>query len=483
MSVKRNFTYSSILTLSSYIFPLLTFPYVSRVLGVSGIGIANFIDSIIEYAILISMMGISIVGIREVASCKMQKAKLSEVYSNLLILNAISTAIAITIVSVAMFTVPSLQPYKLLLAVGLCKLFMNLFMTEWLFIGLEDFAYITKRALIVKFLYVLSIFAFVRNQSDIIVYYSLSVSSVVINALINLRYARKFVKLSFRKINIRPYMSVFFTNGIYKLVCSLYLSINITWLGFVRDTVQVGYYTTATKLYTIIIALFTAFTNVMLPHLSALLSEGNKEEFWKKIRLSVEALLFFSFPVMTYSIVFGDKMLHILVGDGFENSYLPFRMIMPLVLIIGLSQIFVLQILLPMKKDNKVLRNTVLGALTAIITNLILAKPLGAIGTATTWICSECVVMFASYLTIRNYTSFQIPYKRIGTYMVAYLPLMVVLVVIHYYCVALIEILQLILAAITTILYTLLLQYTVLKSEIYIILLTHPKIKYFMEML
>ncbi|MBQ0075363.1 MAG: oligosaccharide flippase family protein [Prevotella sp.] len=477
MSIKRNFAYSSILTISSYLFPLITYPYVSRTLGVSGIGIVNFVDSIIDYAILISMMGISIVGIREIASCKNDKEKRSNIFSSLLVLNSISTIIAIIIVAMAMFIIPQLQPYKELLSVGLCKLLMNLFLTEWLFIGMEDFPYITKRSLFVKCIYIASIFIFIQDKTNISTYYILTVSSVVINALINIRYARRFVHFSFKNIKLKPYLKIYFSNGFYKLVTSLYLSLNIAWLGIITDTIQVGYYTTATKLYTIIIALFTAFTSVMLPRLSSLLSEGKTTEFWQKIQLSFEAILFFSFPVITFCIINGDSILSVLVGKGFEGSYLPFRLIMPLILVIGFSQIFVLQILLPMKKDNIVLRNAIIGALTSIIINLIIVKHLGAVGSAITWICSESIVAIASYVTICSFSKLNLPYKRFLEYLAAYTPIVIFLLISHYY----LGYNNLLLLAITggvALIYTFIIQKKYLKSEIFYITLNHiPIIK------
>lgn len=418
------------------------------------------------------MMGISIIGIREIASCKNDKEKMSNVFSSLLVLNTISTIIAISIVAIAMFVVPTLAEHKGLLCIGICKLLINLFLVEWLYIGMENFPYITKRALIVKCLYVASIFIFIHDKSDNVIYYILTVSSVVINATINISYARKFVKFSFRNILIKPFLGVYFSNGIYKLVTSLYLSMNVAWLGFITDTVQVGYYTTATKLYTIIIALFSAFTGVMLPRLSSLLSEGNTDEFWQKICLSIEAIFFFSFPVITYSIVNGDSILHFLVGDGFEGAYLPFRMIMPLILIIGFSQIFVLQILLPMKKDKSVLRNAILGASASVIINILIVKSLGAIGSATTWIVSEIIVAIASYLTIRQYADFKLPYNRFLKYLVSYIPCTIVFAMVHYYL-RCNDFVLLLTTGLFALFYSILIQQKYLKSEIYYSLFKH----------
>ena len=215
--------------------------------------------------------------------------------------------------------------------------------------------------------------------------------------------------------------------GLYKIITSIYTTMNVTWLGFVTDTDQVGYYTSATKLYTIIISVFTAFTGVMLPRLSALHALGNEEEFWKKIRLSVEALACFSFPVTVFSIIFAPNILHFLLGNGFEGAYLPFRIIAPLVFIIGYEQILVLQILIPRNYDRIVLRNSVIGASLAVLANFLIVKMYGATGSAIVWLSSELAVLTATLLFVCRKTHYALPLRTIGRYMICYAPLALVL--------------------------------------------------------
>ena len=156
MSIKRNFMFNSLLTASGYVFTLLTYPYISRVLGLSNVGIVNFVDGLINYFILFAMMGVGTVGIREVAINKNDRNELSKTFSGVITLNTISTLIAIAVLLTAMYTVPTLYPYRDLLYIGVCKLLFNILLVEWFFTGLEDFAYITKRTIAIKFLYVAS---------------------------------------------------------------------------------------------------------------------------------------------------------------------------------------------------------------------------------------------------------------------------------------------------------------------------------------
>ena len=163
MSLKKNFIYSSILTVSTYLFPFLVYPYVSRTLGLSNIGIVNFVDNIINYFVMISMMGIATVGVREIAASRNGRHGISKTFMSLLSLNALTTILAVAVLIISMYAVPKLMPYRDLLYVGVVKLVFNLFLLEWFFAGMEDFRYITNRSLFIKCLYIISVFCFVIN--------------------------------------------------------------------------------------------------------------------------------------------------------------------------------------------------------------------------------------------------------------------------------------------------------------------------------
>lgn len=432
MSLKGNFIYSSILTVSTYLFPLVVYPYVSRTLGLSNIGIVNFVDNLVNYFVLISMMGITTVGVREIAAVRSDKAKLSSTFMSLLSLTAIATGIAIAILLIAMYALPTLAPYRDLLYVGVVKLVFNLFIMEWFFMGLEDFKYITNRTLLLRCLYVLCIFLFVRQALDYKIYYVISVATVILNALVNVWYSRRFVSFSFNNIDLRPFYQAFLIMGIYVLLTNVYTSLNPVWLGFVTNTDEVGYFTTATKLHNIIMAVLLSFTNILFPRVSNLLAEGKREEFWEKINTSFDAIFLFTLPTVCFMLVAGPNLLHLVVGDGFEGAYLPFRIIMPLVLIIGIEQILVIQILMAMHSDKTVLRNSFIGAVVTVVFNLLLTKSLGAVGSAIVWVIAECVIMGLSMVAIRRKFNYVMPYKRLLAYCLSYIPLALLLMLVYH---------------------------------------------------
>jgi len=435
MSIKRNFIFNSLLTVSGYVFTLLTYPYISRVLGLSNVGIVNFVDGLINYFILFAMMGVGTVGIREVAINKNDRNELSKTFSGVITLNTISTLIAIAVLLTAMYTVPTLYPYRDLLYIGVCKLLFNILLVEWFFTGLEDFAYITKRTIAIKFLYVASVFLLVREASDYKIYYLLCVLTVIVNGLVNIVYCRKFISFTLRGLTIRPYLNTFFSIGFYVIIGSMYTSFNVAWLGFVSGTDEVGYYTTATKLHTVILALLTAFQNVMFPRVTSLLAEGKRDEYHEKLHVAVDSLLAFSFPIVITAIIFGPQILHLLVGDGYEGAYLPFRIIMPLIFVIGYEQIVCIQILMAMKQDKKLLINSCIGAASGLILNILFVSRLGAVGSSLVWLISEIIIMLGAQYWVSKTTEFRFPWSQIMKYTLVYSPVAIILVSISHYCV------------------------------------------------
>ncbi len=431
MSLKKNFIYSCILTVSTYLFPLLVYPYVSRTLGLSNIGIVNFVDSLVNYFVFLSMMGISTVGIREIAAVRSNRRSLSATFMSLLSLTIITTLIAIATLWIAMYTVPKLFPFRDLLYVGLVKLVFNLLLIEWFFVGMENFKYITQRSILIKCIYVASVFLFVREPADYKLYFFLGVAVVIANALINIVYSRRFVGYSFRLVNLKPYYKAFLIMGVYILFTNVYTYLNPVWLGFVTDTDEVGYFTTATKLHHIIMAVLLSFTNILYPRVSNLLADGNKEEFWNKINTAFEAIFLFSFPTIVFLLVAGPDLLHLCVGDGFEGSYLPLRIISPLVLVIGVEQILVIQILLAMRQDSTVLRNSFIGALAALLLNVLITARLGAPGSAIVWVMAEGVIMVLSAFDIYRKYHYLMPVRRMTLYCLAYFPLLLIALLVY----------------------------------------------------
>ena len=428
MRIRTNVLYSSILTCSNYLFQLITYPYVSRVLGVERIGVCNFAVSFVHYILLFSTMGISILGIREVARCREDRQELNRCFSSLFYLHAVATGIVLLLYVGAVYFVPALYPYRDLLHIGTLQILFNLFLVEWFFKGIEDFKYITYRNIAVRFLYVLAVFLLVRSPEDYPVYFGLIVGAIVLNGLVNWRYRMKFVRLVWQGVSLKKYLPPFFVLGVYLLLTSMYTSFNVLYLGFVGGDTEVGYYTTASKMYTVLLGLFTAFTGVMMPRMSNLVAQGDYGAVRRLSRQSFNLLFACAVPLVFFCEVFAPQFIGLLSGSGYEGAIVPMRIIMPLVLVIGMEQILIVQLLTPLKQDRAVFVNSVFGAAVALLTNVLLVHHYLSVGSSWVWVLSELSVLCSALYFINRQPQLEgiIPWAGLMKNILWMLPLLVI---------------------------------------------------------
>lgn len=385
----------------------ITFPYVSRVLGVEHLGLVSFVDNTVSYFLLFATMGIAFLGVREIAAAKTSSEQRDIVFSRILGVNLLFTLIAILIYISCIEFIPKLNQYKELFYIGIAKILFTAFVIEWFYTGIEDFRYITLRTIIIKTLYVILVFVLIKDVKDYLLYFILTVGVVVINAIVNMAYLSKFVKIRWKYMCSMVYAKQNIILGIYAVMTSMYLTFNVMFLGLVSNNIEVGYYTTAYKLYSVILGFFTAFTSVMLPRMSALLADGENERFQQLINKSFTAMFTFSIPMIMFSIILAPQIIYVLSGPGYEGAILPMRIIMPAMLFVGIAQVLAVQILMPMKKDKVLLTASILGALVSLIINFTIVEELQSTGTAIVLICSEfivtgCYIVYSLYNNLVN---------------------------------------------------------------------------------
>ena len=434
MGVKRNFLYSAVLTVSNYVFPFIIYPYVSRVLGVENIGICNYVDSIINYASVFALMGVAVAGTREIARAAGDSEQLYRVFTAFFVLCAGMTLIATGALLWATFTVEKMAPYKPLLLIGLAKLWGNFLLLEWFFRGIEDFRYITVRTIAVKMGYLVAVFALIHVASDYAVYFLLICLMVAVNAAFNCVRAATVVRFRWDAVVVRRCAIPFFIFGAYCVLTSLYTTFNVMYLGYEQGDVEVGYYTTSTKIFQIVLALYTAYSTVVMPRASALLSQGRKDEFHELIRKSIYGLLAFAVPAAIFLMIFSRGVVYLIAGDGYEGAELPMTIMMPLIFIIGYEQILVIQVLMPLGSDKATLLNSGIGASISLVLNYLLihVMMMGAVGSSIVWVCSEVVVLLLSQWFVTRYTRQRFPVGLFVRNVVSYLPYVVAALAISY---------------------------------------------------
>ena len=411
-SIKVNFIYKSALTVSLYLMSFISFPYIARVFGVERLGLVNFVDNVVNYFLLFATMGINVLGVREIAAAKDSPTELNRVFSSLLGINILFTIATLIIYYIVIAVIPQLEPYKSLLYIGAAKIIATPFLAEWFFTGIENFRYITLRSVAIRACYIVSIFIFIRTPDHYKLYWWMSVAVVVINAIVNISYLRKeeILFLWHEAINLR-YMRSNLTLGAYAIMTSIYLTFNVIYLGLVTNNTQVGFYTTAFKLYSVILGFFTAFANVMLPRMSAIVAQNETSRFRELIEKSFAAVATFSTPMILCTTTLAPQIIYALSGTGYQGAVLPMQIIMPAIALVGLSQVMTLQVLMPLKREGVLLAVSIVGATVSLTANILIVKRLESIGSAIVLLTAEVIVTAIYAIYTRKKFGIALPTK------------------------------------------------------------------------
>lgn len=388
-SIKKNFIYNLSITLAQYVAGLIVFPHVSRCLGVELMGKTSFATNVVAYFSLFALLGASVVGAREVAICRDDFKKRSAVYSSVMSVILVLSMISLVAMTVSVFLIPKFYDSRLLLLIGSFSLIFTSLQIEWLYQGIQKFEYIAKRSILVKAIYCISIFLFVRDQSDYLIYYSLTVFSVVLNGIINLLYSRRYVKFSLRDVQLKKFLKPICMFGVNKILISMYTTVNVLYLGIVCNDIEVGYYSTANKLFTILLGVISAFTTVILPKMSSMAAEKSMDDFNVLVSKSFSLILSVSIPICIGGIVLAQDIIRLLAGSGYEGAIIPMQIIMPVIVLTGAAQVCIMQVLIPLKKDKVVLYASAIGAASAMLLNFLFVGKLGATGSALVLLLSE----------------------------------------------------------------------------------------------
>ncbi len=419
-SLKFNSVMNAIKVASNLLFPLITFPYLSRVLGPEGTGKTAFAFSFISYFILIASIGIPIYGIREVARVRDNKAALSALVQELMILHAIATGISFLGFLGVMFVNHKVQQESLLFLVVSFSIPLSLLTVDWLYQGLEEYAFITIRSLIFSVISIGFLFLFVHQQGDYVINAAISVLAALGASILNFWHARKIIfhpriqSWDFRR-HIRPLTIMYSLN----FLVSVYVNIDTVMLGFLSTAQRVGYYSGAMKLTKMLLGIVTSFGTVLIPRLSYYLAVGQKSEFERMLHLSISFVLLLCLPITVALIALGKEIVVVMMGVQYLPSIACLSITAPIIILIGLTNIFAFQILYPLGMEKKVVLSVGLGAISAVVLNWLLIPRWGHLGAAWASLLAEFVVFLVLIPQIQAVNSIRWPWGNLVKYATA----------------------------------------------------------------
>ena len=409
-SVKANYLFNLINSASQLLFPLITFPYASRIMMADGIGQVNFFQSIISYISLFTCLGIPMYAIREIAKVRDNLEKMTRTTVEILLLHAFLTLFGYIIVAAICMTVAKVQtdiPLFLILSVSI---FFTAIGCEWFYQGIEDFKYVAIRGIVVKTVSVLLLFLLVKSKEDILWYGAYTVFGVLGGNIFNFIRLRKYLHREMIDVHtlhplrhLRPALHVFVLN----VVISIYLQLNNVLLGFMKDAEAVGYFTAATKIMVITMSISSSLGTVIMPRSSNLIAEGKVDEFRILIQKSYDFVLALAMPLTVGLIFISPSVILLLSGEGFAPAVLTSQIVASNILMVGLSGVMGAQVLYPLGKINIVVSCTFIGAIINVLLNVLLIPNYGHNGTAVAYMLAEMAVTISMFLIGNKYIPIQ----------------------------------------------------------------------------
>lgn len=466
-SIKKNFAYNIILAISQIIFPLVTFPYVTRVLGPKSLGTVSFIDSYAGYFILIAALGIPVYGVREIAKTKTEKQH-NKIFSEIFSIHLLLTVIAIVLYFLSLLFYPKLNTTINLFIWGGVMIFSCIFIGEWYFQGIGKFKFIAVRTMIIRLVSIIFLFLFVKDEKDTLNYFLIIVLAVLLNAAINFFYIKKDIKItivySLKKLkhHFKPLFYIFFSRA----SVTLFLFLDTIILGFISSDENVGIFTTALKVTKIPIIVVSSLGVVLIPKLTESFHLGDMKVFNELIRKSVNFVISISIPILFFFFSTSSEIILAFAGKQYIDASVVIKILSPIVLIIGLSNIFSMQILTPMGKDKEVMLSVLLAIIICLVFDFLLIPSLHEIGAAITNFLVESTIALTTFYFARKQLKNIINWKFLFQNIIFSLPSLILVFIVKSYVTNAFWIL--VLSGTSLAIYFIVLNIFILKNEFYL---------------
>lgn len=427
-SLKTNAVLNTVKTVLSIVFPLITFPYISRVLQVEAIGVYNFSSSIISYFVLLAGLGIATYAIREGAHFRDNKENISRFVSEVFSINMLSTVISYILLFASLIVINKLHDYSLGILILSTEIIFTTIGVNWVCNIFEDFLFIAIQSIAVQFVSLILTLLFVKSPDDLYTYIGIVAFSKCASNVINFFYVRKRY-CHFRilwhnnlKRHIKPILVIFSTS----VAMTIYVSSDTTMLGFMTDDYQVGLYSTAVKIYSIVKNILAAALVVLVPRFSIILQNKNTEEANRLFSRVFNTLTLLIFPSTFGLFITSRDVIQLVGGERYLDGAISLQLLCCAIIFSLIATLYTSCVLIPKKKEKLVFRATAISALVNIGLNFIFIPWLGINGAAITTIIAEFIVCIMSIAYSRNDIHLVNIYKNLITVIIGSSSILVV---------------------------------------------------------
>lgn len=428
ISVKKNLVYNVVYQMVTLLIPLITVPYISRVLGANGVGISSYTNSLAQYFVILGTIGISLYGNRQIAYVRDDKKKLSTTFWAITILKTVTTGIALIIYIIIFGRETS---YKEVFLIQGINILVATFDISWLFMGLEDFKKTVLRNLLVRIFGVILIFTLVKNVNDVALYVFINAGTALLGNLSMWPYLKNTVSkvnISLKDItyHIKPALVLF----VPQIAIQIYAVLDKSMLGMLSNTTQVGLYQQSQNIVKLVLGLVTSLGVVMLPRMSNIFASGDNAKLKEHLNRSLIGVSYITIPMAFGLASISESFVPWFFGKGFGEVKYLLMISVPILFFIALSNVLGVQYLLPINRNREFTISVTVGAVVNVILNLILIPKYDAFGSCVATVIAEFSVTLVQYIFIYKEIELKPLIKSISKYIIAGIIMMIIVILI-----------------------------------------------------
>ncbi len=402
-SIKLNFVMNSFLSISNFIFPIITFPYISRILTPVGTGKVSTATSVIAYFNIFAQLGIPTYGVRACAQVRDNREELTRTAHELLMINLIMSAFMYLLLIPAILFVPVLRDEKPLYVITSSTILLTSIGMEWLYKALEQYTYITVRSVIFKIIAMVFMFLLIHEQSDYVIYGAIAIFASSASNILNFINVRKIIDLKpvggYHMSRHLKCVGIFLAMS---CATTVYTNLDTVMLRIMTGDEEVGLYNAAVKIKTVLLSIVTSLGTVLLPRVSYYIENRMMDDFKRVTAKALNFVTVLAGGATVYFILMAKAGVLLISGEAYSGSVLPMQLIMPTVFLIGISNILGIQMLVPMGKEKTVLWAEIGGAVIDLVINTLLIPKMRSAGASVGTLVAELFVTAFLFIYLRE---------------------------------------------------------------------------------
>ncbi|MDI3320261.1 flippase [Pinibacter soli] len=402
MNVRKNLFYNALLAVFNVLFPLVSFPYASRILGPDGVGISQFALTFTQYFVIVAALGIPVYGIREVAKYRSSKIELSKLFSELFFINAIASIGLFAVYLVLIFSVTFFAINTSLYFFCSANILLGFLNIDWLYSGLDEFKTIAVRSMIIKLISLAALFVFVKTPDDVLRYLIVLIFSIVGNQIWNTLLIKGKVTFVFRQLNFRKHMKPLFLIFATVLAINIYGMLDIVLLGFFSNNREVGLYSATVRIVRTIVPVITSLGTVLIPSMSIAIAQNEKSKFEEMANKFSHAISVFSIPAAVGTYIYAPEIIRVISGNNFIDAIPMMRMVAFVIVLSPFLSLYAMQVLMTSNKNREMLISILSGAVFSVVSNIVVIPFLGGLGSAICIVTTELLIIIIAYHFVKK---------------------------------------------------------------------------------